>query len=323
MRTAVLALVAALAPGLAAADPITYREDDVIIAMDILSAEPFVSVSDAALAKCTGDAAGSAVFYIEVDASGRITAAHVHGAGKLDACLARALGAGAASAWKKSMVVLGHLDIGSNESPRISTTAVELDAHGAPWQVTATKIGYTANRARDIAQALDGVSPTIAACAGKRGRGATPSEGSAWLDGRGAVVRLGPPAYDACVARALAKIELPAPESAMWLELSVAPPAEALKAHSAHATTHDQDLRDALTTAVRSRKLQLEGCLDGRPGTRLVSVAIALRHGKASITKVSTGDAAADACVRDRLRDIAIDEAAAADALELDVTLDQ
>jgi hypothetical protein len=77
-----------------------------------------------------------------------------------------------------------------------------------------------------------------------------------------------------------------------------------------------------LTTAVRSRKVEVLGCLDGKPKATLSKVGVALRGGKAHVYKVSTGDTDADACARNKFRDIAISTAAAGDKVELEVTLE-
>src|SRR5439155_23943098 len=115
------------------------------------------------------------------------SAAHVHGAGKLDGCLERALAKGAvADKLVAPVIVAGHLDLmeaGSSKflpSPRISTTPVMLDAHHTRWQLTATKLAYTANRMLDITKALDDASAAIADCADQRGDGAPAAKALWW-----------------------------------------------------------------------------------------------------------------------------------------------
>ena len=110
----------------------------------------------------------------------------------------------------------------------------------------------------------------------------------------------------------------------MWLELSLRKPAEPLAPRTNKvALSKERALQDALTTAVRSRKDVLLTCLDKAPKTaKLTKVVIALDAGKASIKTVSTGDAAADTCVKAKLKDIVIKSATPADKLELEVSLD-
>jgi len=102
-----------------------------------------------------------------------------------------------------------------------------IDPKGATWQLSSRRLAYTANRAADISQALDGQSTAIAACAAKRASSLADVDLIAWHDGSKAIVRgSGDSAYDTCLGRALDAIKLPANESAMWLELSLRKPAE-------------------------------------------------------------------------------------------------
>ena len=69
---------------------------------------------------CTGDAAGSPVFWAEVSKAGRVTSARVHGAGKLDACLQKALGKAKVTGKLANPVILaGHLEIDGRAAPRV------------------------------------------------------------------------------------------------------------------------------------------------------------------------------------------------------------
>jgi hypothetical protein len=318
MRALLLLLLATPA----AADPLHVVEDGVF-GIDPAPKGPLLTGFEAALGKCSDTAEGSAVMWVDVDKTGHVTSAHVHGAGKVDACVERALrGAKVETKLTAPIVVLGHVDADGQKSPRISTVAIVVDAHDAPSQLTVERVEYTANRALDIAQALDGSSAGIAACAGKRPKSDKIVQGIAWYDGHAIVMHTGAAAYDECVGKVLGAIKLPRDDSALWMELSIAPPAEPLAPRGGRTLSHDQQLRDALTTAVRVRKLHLLGCLDGHPKTTLTTVHVALAKGKASIKAVSTGDADADACVRDKLHDVAIDAAKEADQLELDIALE-
>ena len=274
--------------------------------------------------------AGSAVYWVQLSAKGAVTTTRVHGTGKpaLDACLQTALRKLVpVDKLAKPIAIVGRIDLvdaqgATLESPRLSSAAVMVAAHDAPWQLTVNRIGYTANRAQDIAAALDGRSTAIAKCAAKRGAKAEPAEALAWVAGKQAAFQSGQPAYDACVTRALKGFTLPTAESAVWMHVAIMKPAEPLAPRTAKAGLSKADaLRDALTTAVRSRKNELLACTDGK-NAKLVEVGVALRNGKASIYKVSTGDVGADACVRNKLRDVAIPNAAAGDKLELSVTLE-
>ena len=320
MRSLVLAVLVVASP--AAADPPRLVEDG-SFGLDPAVPGPLLAVPDAALARCTEDATGSAVYWVEVGKDGRVTSAHVHGTGKLDACLEGALRAGkVATKLKGSLVVLGHVEVADQPKAKISTVPIVVDAHDATWQVTIDRVAYTANRVLDIGQDLDAASAAIDACASKRGKPqAVVAHGVAWTDGH-PIVHTGSASYDACLSHALAQIKLPRDDSALWMELSIAPPAEPLAPRNSAVFSHAEELRDALTTAVRSRKLHLLGCLDGHPKATLTHVQMALAKGHAAVKAVSTGDRAADACVRDQLKEVAIPSATDADYLELDVTLD-
>src|SRR5688572_9467499 len=127
---------------------------------------------------------GSAVYWAEFSSKGAVTATRVHGTGKpaLDACLATALKKLApVDKLTAAIAVVGRIDLAGAdgavlESPRVSSAAVMVQAHNATWQLTVNRIGYTANRAQDIAAALDAQSTAIAACSPKRGAKAEPAE---------------------------------------------------------------------------------------------------------------------------------------------------
>ncbi|HTR53122.1 MAG TPA: hypothetical protein VMJ10_20645 [Kofleriaceae bacterium] len=315
MRALVLTATLAATPALA--DPYRVVEDGV---MGLDPAPDHALLGTVDTSKCP-EPTGAALFWLEIGKAGHVAVAHVHGAGKADACLERALTAARVTdKLPNAIVVVGRVEADGQASPRINRVPIMVDAHGAPWQLTVERVGYTDNRALDIGAALDGASAAIAACASKRGRAAKPVRGIAWTDGH-AIVHTGAPDYDACVARALSAIPLPTADSSMWLELAIAPPGEAL-APREEASSHATDLRDALTTAVRSRKLHLLGCLDGHPKTALVKLGITLAHGHANVRTVATGDRDADACVREKFHDISIPNAGDSDHLDLDVSLD-
>ena len=327
------ALCAVLATTAAHAAPYQLVEDEALgITLpddhQLLGDKPGPAI-EACLAK--DPPTGSALFWVEVGKTGAVSVAKVHGAGKpaLDLCLAAALKKATVTDKLATPVVLvGHLDLAAEgkdalmPSPRKSPASVLLDPHGARWQVTVSQLAYTANRALDIAAALDGASAAIAGCAGKRGAKAEAAPGIAWTDGK-AIVKSGTPAYDNCLAAAFSAIKLPAPESSLWMVLTITPPAEALAARTNKAGMgRDQLLRDALTTAVRSRKPVLLDCLDGHPKAKLVKVTVELKAAKANIKKVSTGDGDADACVRNKFQDTPIKAANDSDKVELEITLD-
>ncbi len=286
-----------------------------------------------ALAKCVAATppTGSAVYWLDISSKGKVTGARVKGSGvpALDACLAKALGkVTVGDKLTGAIAVVGRIDLpdasgATLESPRISSAAVLVAAHDAAWQLTVDRVGYTANRAQDIAAALDGQSAAIAACAGKRGAKAEAAEALAWVDGKQAAFQSGNRAYDACVAKALNGIKLPAADSALWMHVAIMKPAEPLAPRTTKGGLSKADaLRDALTTAVRSRKSELLACTDGKPKAKLTKVGVALRGGKASVSKVSTGDTDADACVRNKFSNVAIPNAAAGDKVELEITLE-
>ncbi len=268
---------------------------------------------------CTADASGSPLFWVEISKAGKVSSARVHGGGKVDACLEKALGKAKVSGKLASAVIVaGHLEIEGQPVPRISQAPVMLDAHHARWQITATSIHYTANRMMDIAAALDGASEAVSNCAGKREAGA---HALIWYDGK-AVVRSGAKPYDDCVARALASIKLPAPESAFWIQGDVAPPGEQLaaKVDDPHFS-HEQALRDAVNTAVRSRKLDIADCLQGHPKSIVSGVTVTLYGEKLTTKTVETGDAEVEACVKKKLDGVKIPNALPTDKLELAVEL--
>ena len=269
---------------------------------------------------CTADATGSPLFWVEVSKAGKVSSAKVHGAGKLDACLEKALAKAKVTAKLANPVIIaGRLDIAGQAAPRTSQAPVVLDAHHAKWQVTANSIHYTANRMMDIAAALDGASEAVSNCAGKREGGA---HALIWYDGKG-VVRSGVKAYDDCVAKALASIKLPAPESAFWIQADVAPPGEQLAAHvdDPHLS-HEQALRDAVNTAVRSRKLDFNDCLQPHPKATLTSVTVSLYGEKLTTKKVVASDPAVEACVKTKLDGVKIPNAQPTEKLELEVDLE-
>ena len=285
-----------------------------------------------ALAKCLATpASGSAVFWVDVSSKGAVTTARVHGTGKpaIDACLATALKkAVVAEKLTSAIAIVGRIDLADAsgaqlESPRVSSAAVLVAAPNVTWQLTVDRIGYTSNRAQDIAAALDGRAASIAACSAKRGANAEPAEALAWVDGKKAAFSSGNKPYDACIAKALDGIKLPVAESAMWMHVAIMKAAEPLAPRTTKAGLSKADLlRDAITTAVRSRKMDLLACIDGKPKAKLTKVGVALRGGKANVNKVSTGDTDADACVRNKFAGIAISSAAADDKVDLEITLD-
>ncbi|HEU0034881.1 MAG TPA: hypothetical protein VFQ53_29855 [Kofleriaceae bacterium] len=286
-----------------------------------------------AIAACTKafEPASGAVFFVELSKAGTITSLKVRGSGKpvIDTCLAGALGKLTVAGKLPGPVALaGRVDLKARASDamvasaRLSTTPVVLPAHDAPWQLTVHQLGYTSNRAADIAQALDGASEAIAACAPKRGASATAAEAIVWYDGK-AIVRSGTPAYDDCVGKALDTIKLPAPDSALWMKLAIMKPSEPLAPRTDNpALSRDRALRDALTTAVRSRKEILRTCLDGTLNASLDKVTVGLAGGKARIARVDTGDLGANVCVKKKFGEVAIPNAGATDKLELEVALE-
>ena len=324
-------LVLLLLSGTALADgPAFKMVEDAALGIDVPADKRLLDDSKAAdaIGKClTANAPdGSAVFWVDVSSKGVVTAARVKGSGKpaLDTCLAGALKkVVAAQKLTTAIAVVGRIDLGEQASPRISSAEVLVNAHSATWQLTVDRIGYTSNRANDIAASIDAQSAAIATCSAKRGAKAEPAAALAWVDGKKAAFQSGNKAYDACVAKALDGVKLPAADSALWMHVAIMKAAEPLAPRTTKAGLSKADaLRDAMTTAVRSRKQDLLGCTDGKPKAKLVKVGVALRGGKANIVKVSTGDTDADACVRNKFRDVAIPNAAADDKTELEITLE-
>lgn len=343
MRLALIVAVSTACPLVATAEPTpAYRvfEDG---ALGMKLPDKRLLGADKGLEKTVSDcitgapaAKSSALYWLEISKSGTVTVAKVRGSGStaLDGCIAGGLKkASITEKLPSSIVVVGRVDILDRAntsgaflpSPRVSDVAVMIDPKGATWQLSSRRLAYTANRAADISQALDAQSTTIAACAAKRATTLADVDLIAWHDGGKAIVRgSGDSVYDTCLGRALDAIKLPTNESALWLELSLRKPAEPLAPRTDKvALSKDRALQDALTTAVRSRKDVLLTCLDKAPKTaKLTKVTIALDAGKASIKGVSTGDAAADTCVRGKLKDVVIKSATPTDKLELEVTLE-
>src|SRR5690242_771763 len=85
---------------------------------------------------CTAEASGAPLFWVEVSKAGRVSSARVHGAGKLDACLQKALShAKVTTKLANPVIIAGHLEIDGQTAPRVSEAPVVLDAHHAKWQV--------------------------------------------------------------------------------------------------------------------------------------------------------------------------------------------
>ncbi len=308
MRSVAAALVLVATPAFA---------DPAIAVEQALGSDPAPQLT-ADFKACTGEASGAPLFWAELSKAGKVTAAKVHGAGKIDACFEKALAkAKVAGKLAAATTVVGHIDLDGATVPRVSEAAVILDAHHAKWQITATQIHYTANRMMDIAASLDGASNAVSDCAGKR---TAPGRALIWYDGK-AQVRSGAKAYDDCVARALASIKLPAPESAFWIAADVTAPGEQLAPRSADPhLSHEQALRDAINTAVRSRKLDFVDCENAHPKANLTAVTVQLAVEKLKTVKV-TGDAAIEACVKSKLDGVKIPNASPSDKLELEVDL--
>ncbi|MBV8761196.1 MAG: hypothetical protein JO257_28120 [Deltaproteobacteria bacterium] len=309
MRSAVAALVFVATP--AFADPAVAVEQT--LGSD---AAPQLTADFKA---CTGEASGAPLFWAEISKGGKVTAAKVHGAGKIDACFEKALGkAKVTGTLTAATTVVGHIDLDGATAPRVSEAAVILDAHHAKWQVTATQIHYTANRMMDIAAGLDAASDAVSNCAGKR---TTPGKALIWYDGK-AQVRSGTKGYDDCVAKALGRIKLPAPESSFWIAADITQPGEQLAPAGTDAkASHEQALRDAINTAVRSRKLDFVDCENGHPKVALTAVTVQLAVEKLKTTKVTSSDGSIDACIKTKLDGIKIPNASPSDKLELEVDL--
>lgn len=279
-------------------------------------------------------ASGSAVYWLEIGKAGNVTLAKVRGTGSsaLDSCIAGGLKkASISEKLPGPFVMFGRVDVldrnkglGTfNPSPKMSEVAVLVDAKGGAWQLGTKRIAYTENRAADIAQALDAQSGAINACAAKRAKTQPDVDVAAWLDGSKALVRsTGESSYDTCLARALDGIKLPTSASAVWLELALKKAAEPLAPRTDKAALgKEQALKDALSTAVRSRKDALLDCVDGKT-SKLAKVTVVLAGGKANVKAVSTGVPAADACVKTKFVDVVIKSAAPEDKLEYEVALD-
>jgi hypothetical protein len=326
-----------VASGVAVADaPATFRLlEDGVLGTTFSADHPLVNVvpASAAVSACLGKtvATGSAVVWLELDKKGRVTTAKVRGSGvvALDTCLSAALKRAAATDKPPGpIVVVGHLDMADVAkadhveflpSPRISTVAVMVDPRGASWQLAAKRIGYTANRASDISQAMDGQADAIAACTTKRGAKLAAANMVAWSDGKAIVRGSGDAAYDACLGKALGGIKLPAPESAMWMELELRKPGEPL---APKGTTHDQAVREALHDAVSSKKAALAECLDNQPTAKLGKILVTLKGEKVSVKTVATGVTSVDACVKAKLETTVVKNASATDIAAVEVAFD-
>ncbi len=279
-------------------------------------------------------ASGSAVYWLELGKGGNVMVAKVRGTGStaLDSCIAGGLKkAEITEKLPGSIVIVGRIDVRDrnknlgtfNPSPKVSEIAVLIDAKGGSWQLGTRRLAYTENRAADIAQALDAQAAEIDACAGKRAKTLTDVDLVAWLDGKAIVRGTGDTAYETCLAKALEQIKLPTASSAIWMELSLRKAAEPLAPRTDKAALgREQALKDALTTAVRSRKAALLDCTDGKPKAKLATLTIALANGKANVKSVSTGDPAADTCVKTKFVEVSIKTAESTDKLELEVALD-
>lgn len=309
-----LVLALTLLSSTALADSPYKIAEEAALGMDL----PDHPLLDADFSACK-DAPGAPLFWVEVSKAGKVTAAHVHGAGKVDACFEKAFGkAKVAAKLTAPIVVVGHIEVEGQAAPRVSQAPVVLDAHHAKWQVSANQIHYTANRMMDIAAALDGASDAVSNCAGKRDK---PGKAMIWHAGT-PIVRSGAPAYDACVAKALASVKLPAAESAFWITADVTPPGEQLAAHTDDPhLSHEQALKDAVSTAVRAHKLDLVDCENAHPKAGLTAVTVALSVEKLVTKKVTATDSAIDACVKGKLDGLKIPNASPSDKLELEVDL--
>ncbi|MEJ7602698.1 MAG: hypothetical protein WKG01_32715 [Kofleriaceae bacterium] len=335
MRTVATAslLVASLAT-FAHAEPVIHEDGALgveLVAGRSLLAEGrgMTAAIDACVART--QPTGSPVFWIELTAKGAVGGAKVHGTGKpvLDTCLAAALRKGAgADKLGKPVIVVGRIELAGDEA-RVSNVPVVLEAHDAALQVTINQIGYSMNRAADISAALAGASAAIGKCAAKRPARDGIELGVAWIARPrpkakvAVVVRSGSAPYDACVGKVLSSLALPSPASAVWLVIALAKPAERLAPHTDKASmSRQQALRDAMTTALRSRKDALLTCLDNRQG-KLEKVTLALRATKLVVKHVETGNADANACVKQKLDGVAIPNAEAGDTAEHEIMLER
>jgi len=135
-------------------------------------------------------------------------------------------------------------------------------------------------------------------------------------------MRSGAPAYDACVEKALASMKLPAPESAFWIAADVTKPGEQLAAHTDDPhLSHEQALKDAVSTAVRAHKLDLVDCENAHPKAGLTAVTVTLSVEKLVTKKVTATDSAIEACVKGKLDGLKIPNASPSDKLELEVDI--
>ncbi|MBA3459437.1 MAG: hypothetical protein H0T46_05725 [Deltaproteobacteria bacterium] len=291
---------------------------------------------DATLTDCivrAPAAAGSVLYWLEIGKAGNVTAAKVRGTGSsaLDSCIAGGLKkASITEKLPSSIVVVGRVDVldrNKNKgtflpSPKVSEVAVLLDAKGGAWQLGTKRLAYTENRAADISAALDTQVANLNACAAKRAATGVDLDLVAWVDGSKSIVRgTGDTAYDNCLAKALAAIKLPTGASAIWMELMLKKAAEPLQPRTDKPSlSKEQGLKDALTTAVRARSASLLDCTDGKKA-KLAKLTVVLSGGKANVKAVSTGDPAADACVKTKFVDVTIKSAEPTDKLELEVEL--
>ncbi len=279
-------------------------------------------------------ASGSALYWLELGKAGNVMVAKVRGTGSsaLDSCIAGGLKkAEVTEKLPSSIIVVGRIDVldrnrnkGTfNPSPKVSEIAVLLDAKAGPWQLGTRRLAYTENRAADISQGLDAQVSAINACAAKRAKTLTDVDMIAWLDGKAIVKGTGDTAYESCLAKAFDQMKLPTAASAIWMELSLRKAAEPLAPRTDKAAlSKEQGLKDALTTAVRSRKDAMLDCTDSKPKAKLATLTVTLASGKANIKAVSTGDPAADACVKTKFVDVSIKAAEPADKLEIEVTIE-
>ena len=293
---------------------------------------------DATLTDCivrAPAAAGSAVYWLEIGKAGNVTTAKVRGTGStaLDSCIAGGLKkASITEKLPSSIVVVGRVDVldrNKNKgtflpSPKVSEVSVLLDAKGGAWQLGTKRLAYTENRAADISAALDTQAATLNACAAKRAAGGPDVDLIAWVDGGKPIVRgTGDTAYESCLAKALDGLKLPTSASAIWMELTLRKAAEPLQPRTDKVSlSKEQGLKDALTTAVRARSASLLDCTDGKKA-KLAKLTVVLAGGKANVKTVSTGDPAADACVKTKFVDVSIKSAEPTDKLELEVELAQ
>ena len=332
MKT-LLALVATTA--LAAADGPKIQMDAALGVDDItVPSKGLLDTAAAAepLAACvTTPPASAPVFWLDISSKGVVTTARVHGSGapKTDACIAAALKKVGVMLEKlpNAIAVVGRIEIPGVDAAaqaRYSNTSVMVAAHTAKWQLTINQFGYTANREKDVATSLDAISKAFATCSPKRGAKAQPAQALAWVANKKAVFQSGAAAYDSCMAKALGTVKLPAAESALWLHVAILQAAEPLAPRTSKAGLSKSDaIRDMLTTAVRSRKVDLLVCVDAaaKP-VQMTKVTVSLRANKANITKAGTGDPSVDACVRKAFQNVAISSADPADKADLEISLE-